>query len=98
MRNFFPASATWFSSDVKNLDENLADLMVNWWAPSLVGGNRESDLAGCCAGAVLVCFACVEFAIVVAIGNAAATIAIPMIAVVVLMNLMVRKVLISLAL
>jgi hypothetical protein len=29
MRNFFPASATWFSSDVKNLDENLADLMVN---------------------------------------------------------------------
>jgi hypothetical protein len=33
----------------------------------------------------------------VAIGNAAATIAIPMIAVVVLMNLVVRKVLISLA-
>ena len=75
MRNFFPASATWFSSDVKNLDENLADLMVNWWAPSLVGGNRESDLAGCCAGAFLVCFAWVEFAIVEAIGNRATTVA-----------------------
>ena len=62
-----------------------------------MGGNRESYLAGCRAGAFLVCFAWMEFAIVVAIGNAAAMIAIPMIAVVVLKNLMVRKVLISLA-
>jgi hypothetical protein len=57
-----------------------------------------SDLAGCCAGAYLVCFAWVEFAIVEAIGNKATTVATPKTAVVVLKNLMVRKVLISLAL